>query len=411
MEREWDLRISPVFLLPETASDGTSEADRIKQEWEARVNTPEPPSPASDSIKPEQLIPDLENVHQVSLPSPDPPTLRKASSRTDLAIAKPPPARALPPLPLDPESIPLPASPIEEALSVRSLEISPRIIPLPLSPSPPSSPRTVESPLSEGAEAEFSSPRPNLSLSFAPPVGSLVASPSTYECSEDGALAPPKPRSRSRPAPATSSDSDDASIATPSLDHSEFTLESPSTSYHPIHKPKPNALVKTWANEPTVPVIVESPIEENGVVMPTDALPEDDSNLPPLPPPRRRTQSGGLKKHKSLLGSFRRSVVETLSRGGNSPSARKTTFDISHLPPSPTVPTSTSFASQLVSSKSTPTYLTTQSLPRGRTDRISSVGLPRQPLSPTIHSNGSILLQTNHIEDEESRRMTEMAFM
>lgn len=35
----------------------------------------------------------------------------------------------------------------------------------------------------------------------------------------------------------------------------------------------------------------------------------------------------------------------------------------------------------------------------------------RQPLSPTIHNDASILLHMSHIEDEETRRMTEVAFM
>jgi hypothetical protein len=32
-------------------------------------------------------------------------------------------------------------------------------------------------------------------------------------------------------------------------------------------------------------------------------------------------------------------------------------------------------------------------------------------LSPTMHSQGSILAEMSKIEDEESRRMTEVAFM
>jgi len=36
---------------------------------------------------------------------------------------------------------------------------------------------------------------------------------------------------------------------------------------------------------------------------------------------------------------------------------------------------------------------------------------PRVAVSPTMHSRGSILFQTNGIEDEESRRVTEVAFL
>lgn len=40
------------------------------------------------------------------------------------------------------------------------------------------------------------------------------------------------------------------------------------------------------------------------------------------------------------------------------------------------------------------------------------VGLrSRQAVSPTIHNRGSILLETRLIEDAESRRLSEMAFL
>ena len=36
---------------------------------------------------------------------------------------------------------------------------------------------------------------------------------------------------------------------------------------------------------------------------------------------------------------------------------------------------------------------------------------PRVPVQPTMHSRGTILLGTHLIEDEESRRLSEMAFL
>ncbi|KAH9915108.1 uncharacterized protein B0H18DRAFT_108111 [Fomitopsis serialis] len=36
---------------------------------------------------------------------------------------------------------------------------------------------------------------------------------------------------------------------------------------------------------------------------------------------------------------------------------------------------------------------------------------PRQALSPTIHDRGTILVEAGRIEDEESRRLSEMAFL
>ena len=43
----------------------------------------------------------------------------------------------------------------------------------------------------------------------------------------------------------------------------------------------------------------------------------------------------------------------------------------------------------------------------------STMPIPRarKPLAPTMHDRGSILLQTGAIEDEESRRLSEMAFL
>ena len=44
--------------------------------------------------------------------------------------------------------------------------------------------------------------------------------------------------------------------------------------------------------------------------------------------------------------------------------------------------------------------------------RTTGVGLrPRVPVQPTMHSRGTILLGTHLIEDEESRRLSEMAFL
>ncbi|PIL35370.1 hypothetical protein GSI_02096 [Ganoderma sinense ZZ0214-1] len=78
---------------------------------------------------------------------------------------------------------------------------------------------------------------------------------------------------------------------------------------------------------------------------------------------------------------------------------RSKNFDASHLPPSPTVPTA-------------PTSLAPSSF-RG-TGRPSNGGLrppPRQAVAPTMHSHGTIVHQTNFIEDDESRRLSEMAFL
>ncbi|KAL5489697.1 hypothetical protein ACEPAI_4529 [Sanghuangporus weigelae] len=43
--------------------------------------------------------------------------------------------------------------------------------------------------------------------------------------------------------------------------------------------------------------------------------------------------------------------------------------------------------------------------------RAPGVGLRQRPLNPTIHSRGSILMETHAIEDAESRRLAELAFL
>ncbi|OCB84853.1 hypothetical protein A7U60_g8074 [Sanghuangporus baumii] len=43
--------------------------------------------------------------------------------------------------------------------------------------------------------------------------------------------------------------------------------------------------------------------------------------------------------------------------------------------------------------------------------RVPGVGLRPRPLNPTIHSRGSILMETHAIEDAESRRLAELAFL
>lgn len=113
-----------------------------------------------------------------------------------------------------------------------------------------------------------------------------------------------------------------------------------------------------------------------------------EDNSPSDQPPRRLAMSASLS-------NMRRSVVSSLSKpkstldfsGQLSPKS----FDASHLPPSPT-PSAHGEA--------------------GQPGAMTSVGpRPRRAVDPVLHSRGSIILQTNSIADDESRRMTEMAFL
>ncbi|KAI0360178.1 hypothetical protein OH77DRAFT_906426 [Trametes cingulata] len=111
----------------------------------------------------------------------------------------------------------------------------------------------------------------------------------------------------------------------------------------------------------------------------------------------RRAFSGGLA---SKLNPRPRSSIDPSTSTPEMSMGRKPSkmFDASHLPSSPTHPP-TSFPG--VSAAAVPL--------QGRT---TGVGLrPRQAVSPTMHNRGSILHQTHFIEDDESRRLSEMAFL
>ncbi|PPQ69182.1 hypothetical protein CVT24_000030 [Panaeolus cyanescens] len=170
------------------------------------------------------------------------------------------------------------------------------------------------------------------------------------------------------------------------------------------------------------------------------------------PPPVAR--SGGW------MSSVKRSVVGTLVRRGDKDKEKKEKeeesrgrvgkgFNASHLPPSPTlpgassenlVPPQTQTQSQTRSNtlspsssppppssfwgRATPTPRTnarSQTLSPPTSPRVFSYyassntpavpASPRKAVSPVVYSAGSISKETSAIEDEETRRMTELAFM
>ncbi|KAJ3720817.1 hypothetical protein DFJ43DRAFT_1095136 [Lentinula guzmanii] len=437
-ELEQDNQIASVAPAPQILyADGLSEADRIKQAWEAKIQPNDtagqeesPDSVLEATVHPAKAENANGSLDSNSAPPPSPkPTssIRKSLSRAHLAQAKPPPTRELPPTPLDPECIPLPPSPLEDASSIRSAELSYADVSLSPSCGSATSPPitiTAES-LPEEVNSHPNSAQPSLSHTHTLHPGSPVTSlsPSTTECSSDGALAPPELQNRSRPSVIINncSDSDESgSIAAPSLaTSSQLTSESPCS--YTTHKFRPDPLAKTWTNEPSVPVIIESPVEGNGLVIPiNDDIPDQEADDMATSFPSRAKYATTNGKHKQpsfipstgaqkassgklggkmsrsgSLANFRHSVVSTLTRKPTK--SHSLNFDTSTLPPSPTVPASlgshSSISAQSANSKN------------------SNVESTRQALSPTIHSRGSILFETSHIEDEETRRMTEMAFM
>ncbi|KIJ67011.1 hypothetical protein HYDPIDRAFT_26420 [Hydnomerulius pinastri MD-312] len=188
--------------------------------------------------------------------------------------------------------------------------------------------------------------------------------------------------------------------------HEDPSEQEPVTPPPPQTQMKPPIIISTPVEDmfPSSPAVVESPVSCSfpaylappGMVtqpqLPLDepsSPSEKDSTRTPFPPPptsRRRTTDSGDRRRRALgptlskfgtnsLSNLRRSVVGSL----RIPSAG--TLSTADLPPSPTLPS----------------HVAAQA--------------PRRALSPTIHSRGSILLGTRDIEDAESRRLSEMAFL
>jgi hypothetical protein len=115
-------------------------------------------------------------------------------------------------------------------------------------------------------------------------------------------------------------------------------------------------------------------------------------------------ESNGISRKISVassLGNLRRVASNftkprlSFDAGSMAPSTlsgKAKTFDASHLPPSPTVP------SHLIN---TGPSLTGMDLRPPN----------RRPLGPTLHSRASIMKEMNAIKDDEVRRMTEVAFL
>lgn len=175
----------------------------------------------------------------------------------------------------------------------------------------------------------------------------------------------------------------------------------------------------TPPQSPRSPGGVPNPRKKRGLTDPTSAMDrrkslslnpfkrgatldqQTSANGDELKPPLSPTSTANRRLSVAAsFSSIRRSVAGSLSsrKGGAaaaSPDAKGRKFDASHLPPSPTLPSSFRSASMgLRSSAGTPVPMRT-----------------RTPVSPVLYSRGSILLETSNIEDEETRNRTEMAFL
>ncbi|KAF9041939.1 hypothetical protein BDZ89DRAFT_1156278 [Hymenopellis radicata] len=364
-ELEQDERCSPcVPLNPESDADLT-EAHRIKEQWEAknRIADVEQRSKLStfkfgglaSASQPDltetSQEPNLETLVEVDTPLPSPSPSGRTPMRPPplkLHLATPMGSMSNPgPEPSDPLAIPLPPSPFPSLYSVRCS--SPTLVPLPPSPS-------ASSVVFETGSNEL----------LQPSSPTMSASHGTDESQS---------RNRSHTLLSPSQESEDGSIYASSHTLTVHTTESASS----IGKHKTPA--RAWTAH-DIEVIAESPREEASI-SPVE-VEEKPANLP-LPRRRQTDPTGGEKKERrksvnlfsraaspsvsvtSSIGSLKRSVVGTLSR-------RDTR---SRTPRSPTFPPPP----------------------------------PRLAVAPTIHSPGSILIEASEIEDEESRQLTENAFL
>ncbi|GLB40234.1 hypothetical protein LshimejAT787_0801050 [Lyophyllum shimeji] len=126
--------------------------------------------------------------------------------------------------------------------------------------------------------------------------------------------------------------------------------------------------------------------------------------------PSSDSPSGGATRRLSML-SMRRSFVGTLFKP-------EKVSDASRTPPSPTIPMDQASKSPLSPTPSPSSPKWTTLFPPGAAGAADANANAkgqllsrRQAVSPTLHSRGSILLEASNIEDDETRRMTELAFL
>ena len=291
------------------------------------------------------------------------------------------------PRPLSPAPTP-PASPKPNLKPVSSSTInlySPTLDPLPLSP--------TESTAKHGLLDET-----NLDLVLSIPTGLTTPTISLSPVAEE-----PEPNdARGLQRKVSVSDSS-FSFATPSLETS-----SRSTIMSSLFTTDSQPRMKTIGGR-SIPMIVESPIKEGPLpelaipnTIPEDSDVEAQQDLPDdyqkIKGRRKRAIFGQDPSKRprvsASLTNMRRSVANTLSRTKPNVnfdgSKQGDTLDASQ-PPSPTFP------------------LPWTSGRRSSEDAMTIT--PRRAVSPTLHSQASLLLQTSAIEDEEARRVAELAFL
>ena len=481
-EKEQD-RVIPIVIIKDdqpssTETDSPSPADLIKREWEAKNrllesnqlqrmnsfkfggNFPRPTTPVIQFSSPEsadsvifdsQAQPAREpmpsSLANVAIPDLPLSTLEHPLVPPSVPDSQPGSRPVTPLLDIPPEIaaylFPLPPSPGSGKFELSSYPPSPTSVPLPRSPSLRSVFDTTSLRSSSGAltpcplDIRGTSPTPS------PPI--IALTPCAVIFSDDTTSSPLHKRTA-----LSVPDGSVSSSQTPSLDaNSGTTTDSilgTSESAAISGKGRLGGLnIKT--REGSIPVIVESPIEdsflEEQYVVVDSASTFDDPNQAALAPmsaptngsePLRFTLStprmnrrgvtdptNGISRKKSMISlnpfkrglssgyedqlttpsgepqrrlsvktsfsNMRRSVVGTLYRKTSSPDrgagGGKTMNDASH----------------------SPTYTSLDSMMEEEEGEV------RRAVSPILYSRGHILMEASHIKDEESRRVTEMAFL
>ncbi|RPD59589.1 hypothetical protein L227DRAFT_611820 [Lentinus tigrinus ALCF2SS1-6] len=142
-----------------------------------------------------------------------------------------------------------------------------------------------------------------------------------------------------------------------------------------------------------------------------------EEDLSQMPSRDTRTSSSMMSLRRAFTSSKPRpkstlelSPVAEQSQGQGVGRKKSKMFDASHLPAIPTSQPQSQSQSQSQSQYRRQHHQATSSV--SSDGKTTGVGLrPRQAVAPTIHSRGSILHQAHFIEDEESRRLSEMAFL
>ncbi|KAK7052196.1 hypothetical protein R3P38DRAFT_2603489 [Favolaschia claudopus] len=457
-EAQQDSRIAVVVAEPPSTTTTlerreSTAASRVKEEWEAQNRERLAGfrfggnSPVQDSFPTSSSS--LEAVKEVDtpLPSPnptDPPPEFIVNNASAELLPKPTP-RAPPPTLNLKHGLHHLSPPLMQAWSDSSPPHLDELDPCFLLPLPPSPAPDIES------TNKFSS----LISAFSADTGLTPISPAF----RDGDVTPkpqshPVPPAVVSPPPLATSTSESSGLSeVPSLvsDTSQASLNSLSVSSPPaaVGRMRNVPLASTVRNSTVEPleidqhhaisVIVESPVDDEGggaVAIIDNALPvveekAAESNTTPSPnpnttspnptpnpaaltqtplqpPQRRKTDPSSAKpdRRKSLNVfknlSLRRPKAPPASLSSSATDPARTArakarsalgvpagFDASLLPPSPTL--SAGFAAQ-------------QGKEGGMTQN-------RMSLNPTMHNAETILEEMNKIGDEESRRMTEVAFM